>query len=148
MHFFHLFGGIGDFFAERGLLKAVAGPCELVEAVVEVVGLVGAGAAPGFVFFGEICMFLLAMYFATRFVELVDVPASMSISVIGFPLGSYIGLASTSNFEDLIAGYKEPDRGGVAFAEGSSLTAGDRAVLYTESVVKVPTGVDLTTETR
>ncbi len=81
-------------------------------------------------------------------VVISDVPASMSISVIDFPLGSYIGLASTSSFEDLIAGYEAPDLGGVAFAEGSSLTAGERGVLGTESGVEVPAGVALTMETR
>ena len=41
------------------------------------------------------------------------VPASMSISVIGFPLISYIGLASTSMLEDLTAGYEAPDLWGM-----------------------------------
>lgn len=89
------------------------------------------------------------MYFLQLgFVEIVNIPASISISVMGFPLGSYMGLASTSSFEDLIAGYEEPDRGGVAFAEGSSLTAGDRAGLFAVSGVEVRTGVALTMETR
>ena len=76
------------------------------------------------------------------------VPASMSISVIGFPLGSYIGLASTSMLEDLTAGYEAPDLWGAAFTEDSTLTAGDRGVLGTESGVEVLTGVFLTMETR
>jgi len=49
-----LFGGVGDFFTEGGLLEAVAGPGKLVKTIVEVVGLVSAGAAPGFVSFSEI----------------------------------------------------------------------------------------------
>lgn len=41
-------------------------------------------------------------------------PTSTSTSVIDLPLGSCIGLASTSIFEDLIAGYDAPERcGGV-----------------------------------
>ncbi len=78
---------------------------------------------------------------------ILDVPVSKSTSVIGFPLGSYIGLASTSTFEDLIAGYEAPDLGGVAFAGGSTMTAGERGVLETESGVEVLTGVLLTAET-
>ena len=59
----------------------------------------------------------------------------MSISVIGLPFGSYMGFASTSILEDLIAGYEAPDRCGATFTEGSTLTAGDRGVLGTESGV-------------
>ena len=76
-----------------------------------------------------------------------DIPVSKSTSVIGFPLGSYIGLASTSTFEDLVAGYEAPDLGGVAFAGGSILTAGERGVLEVESGVEFNTGVLLTAET-
>ena len=54
-------------------------------------------------------------------------PASISISAIGFPLGSYIGFASRSIFDVLTAGYEEPGRGGVAVAvlEASILIAGE-----------------------
>ena len=49
----------------------------------------------------------------------------MSISVIGLPFGSYIGLASTSILEILMAGYEAPDREGVVLMDDSFFTAGE-----------------------
>ena len=42
------------FAAQILLLLGVEGPCELVEAVVEVVGEIGAGGSPGLVVVGEV----------------------------------------------------------------------------------------------
>ena len=92
------------------MLQTVGGPGEFVKAIVEVVGLVRARAAPGFVFFGDVWVGSVScVFFAVGGVQVVEVPASMSISVMGLPLGSYMGFASTSILEDLIAGYEEPN---------------------------------------
>lgn len=48
----------------------------------------------------------------------------MSMSVIGFPFGSYIGLASTSILEVLIAGYVAPARKDVDLGRASCPDAG------------------------
>lgn len=60
-------------------------------------------------------------------------PPSMSISVIGLPFGSYIGLASGSILEVLIAGYEAPDRNGADFATFSTLATGIFLGLFTGS---------------
>lgn len=72
------------------------------------------------------------------------VPASMSISVIGLPFGSYIGLASTSILEVLVAGYVAPEREDVGFAKASCPGAGDCRDLLASSGVAALTGDVLT----
>lgn len=55
----------------------------------------------------------------------------MSTSVIGFPVGPWMGFASTSIEEVLTAGYEAPDLAGVgaAFPIVSILIAGERGAL-------------------
>jgi len=71
------------------LFEAVRRPGEFIEAVVEVLGLIGAGAAPGFVVFREVWWMLVVsdtLYKCCDWGK-VDVPASKSTSVIDFPTG-------------------------------------------------------------
>ena len=67
----------------------------------------------------------------------------MSISVIGFPLGSYKGLASTSILELFTAGKDDPGFTGVSLPETSALTAGDPFCTGTWSVAIVLDTADL-----
>ena len=55
-------------------------------------------------------------------------PASISTSVIGLPVGPWMGFASTSIDDVLTPGYEVPsfERDGVAFPPDSDLTAGER----------------------
>ena len=71
-------------------------------------------------------------------------PASISVSVMGLPFGSYIGLASTSILEDLIAGYVAPEREDEGLARASGAGAGDWRDFFTRSGVAVLAGDFLT----
>lgn len=75
-------------------------------------------------------------------------PASISTSVIGLPFGSYIGLASTSILEILIAGYVVPGRADVGLVGASCPGAGDWKGLPIGSGVAVASGDCLIALTR
>lgn len=64
----------------------------------------------------------LAIDFLEHRIVNQDRPASISISVIGFPFASYTGLASISIVEVLIPGYDDPNRDAPALLGGSALT--------------------------
>lgn len=59
---------------------------------------------------------------------MIRVPSSMLTCVMGFPAGSYTGLAFTSIFEIDNPGRSAPETGGVPFAAFSFSIAGSFAV--------------------